>query len=169
MLRSGILDGQAALVAGGGEPIAERLASLGATLLDAPAERVDTLVWSGGDVFRSASADEPLSGFSACVDGAWDVLREVALRAWIPGEGGKAILVAPRPSDGDHAAAARAAFENAARTLSIEWARYGVRICSLTPGDSTTDEEVCDVVAYLASPGGDYFSGARFDMGAVGL
>jgi len=143
--------------------------SLGAELLDAPAERVDTLVWSGGDAFRASGDDEPLSGFRACVDGAWDVLREVALRAWIPGEGGKALLVAPRPSDGDHAAAARAALENAARTLSIEWARYGVRICALTPGDSTTDDEVAELVAYLASPGGDYFSGARFDMGAVAL
>jgi NAD(P)-dependent dehydrogenase (short-subunit alcohol dehydrogenase family) len=168
LLRPGILDGQAVLVVGGGEVVAARLASLGATLLEGPAERVDTLVHDGGEVFRSV-AGEPLAGFRACVDGTWETVREVALQAWIPSDGGKAIFVSPRPSDGEHAAAARAALENAARTLSIEWARYGVRPTALTPGDTTTDEQIADVVAYLASPGGDYFSGARFDMGAVAL
>jgi citronellol/citronellal dehydrogenase len=171
MLRPGILDGQTALVSGGGKAIAERLRSLGATLTDDVGDRVDTLVYDGGQVYSlaSPSAEEgPLAGFRACVDGAWEILREAALRAWIPGEeGGKAALIAPRPGDGEHAAAARAALENAARTLSIEWARYGVRITALTPGDATTDDELCDLVAYLASPGGDYFSGARFDVGAV--
>jgi hypothetical protein len=169
MLRPGILDGQTALVAGGGEPIAERLRGLGAALLDGSADRLDTLVYAGGDVFLRAGSGEPLSAFRACVDGAWEILREVALRAWIPGEGGKAVLVSPRPSDGDHAAATRAALENTARTLSIEWARYGVRLTALTPGDTTTEDEVADLVAYLASPGGDYFSGGRLDLGAVGL
>jgi NAD(P)-dependent dehydrogenase (short-subunit alcohol dehydrogenase family) len=169
LLRPGILDGQAALLVGGGELVGARLRSLGAALLDGPAARVDTLVYDGGEVFRAAGGEEPLAGFRACVDGAWETVREVALEAWIPGEGGKAIFVSPRPSDGEHAAATRAALENAARTLSIEWARYGVRLTALTPGDTTTDEQIADLVAYLASPGGDYFSGARLDMGAVGL
>jgi|SRR5215207_4811298 len=169
MLHPGILEGRAALVAGGGDATAERLRSLGATLVDPSAERVDTLVYEGGAVFRAAAAsgDEPLAPFRACVDGAWELVRDVAVRAWIPDEGGKAVLVGPRPSDGDHAGPARAALENAARTLSIEWARYGIRLTALTPGDSTTDQEIAELVAYLASPGGDYFSGARFDLGAV--
>ena len=37
------------------------------------------------------------------------------------------ISLAPRPDAGPRAQAARAALENMARTLSIEWARYGVR------------------------------------------
>jgi hypothetical protein len=170
MLRAGILDGRTALVSGGGEAIAERLRSLGAELLDGPAGRVDTLVYDGGAVFRAAPASAglgPLAGFRACLDGAWEIVREVTLAAWIDGEGGKTVFVSPRPSDGDHSPAARAGLENAARTLSIEWARHGVRLTALTPGDSTTDAEIADLVAYLASPAGDYFSGGRLDMGAV--
>jgi len=168
MLHPGILDGQAALVTGGGDAIAERLRSLGAVLAEESAERVDTLVYEGGAVFRAVGAvGGPLAPFRSCVDGAWETVRDVALRAWIPADGGKAVFVSPRPSDGAHARPARAALENAARTLSIEWARYGIRLTALTPGDTTTDEEIADLIAYLASPGGDYFSGARLDLGAV--
>ena len=187
MLRPGILDGRIAVVRGGGSLVAGRLRSLGASVVDEPGERVDVLVWDGGAVFRAAAAGgagpapgadlcdasdgpaDPLDGFRACLDGAWELLRVVATEVWIPGDGGKAVLIAPRPQDGDHAAAARAGLENAARTLSIEWARYGVRTTAITPGDATSDEEIAQVVAYLASPGGDYFSGARMDLGAVAL
>ena len=169
MLRAEILDGRAALVVGGGAAISARLRALGATLLDGPGDGVDTLVYDGGSVFRAAATDEPLAAFRACVDGAWEIVREVTTGAWIPGGGGKTVLVSPRPSDGGHATAARAALENAARTLSIEWARYGVRLTAITPGDATTDDEIAEIVAYLASPAGDYFSGGRLDMGAVAL
>jgi NAD(P)-dependent dehydrogenase (short-subunit alcohol dehydrogenase family) len=198
MLRPGILEGQAAMVRGGGSLVAERLRSLGAAVVEKAGESLDVLVWDGGAVFRAAAASgpegdpsadrsgpeadasedrsdppsdgsDPLAPFRACVDGAWELLREAATGVWIPGEGGKAILIAPRPGDGDHAASTRAALENAARTLSIEWARYGVRTIAITPGDATTDDEIAGVVAYLASPGGDYFSGARMDLGAVPL
>jgi hypothetical protein len=33
------------------------------------------------------------------------------------------------------------------------------------PGDATSDDDVAQLVAYLASPAGDYFSGCAFAMG----
>ena len=94
------------------------------------------------------------------LDGAWLALRPAA-RAMIDAEsGGKLLLIAQPPSDAP-AEAARAGVENLARTLSIEWARYGIRTTAITPDATWSDDDVADVVAYLASPGGDYFSGAR--------
>ena len=72
--------------------------------------------------------------------------------------GGDGASFAVGPGDAE---AARAALENLARTLSIEWARYGIRTTALTPGAEWSDDDVGDLVAYLVSPGGDYFSGAR--------
>ena len=84
-----------------------------------------------------------------------------------PGDGGKLVLLGPRPRDGAHAAALGAALENTARTLSIEWARYAIRTAAILPGDATTDDDVAKLVAYLASPAGDYFSGCAFAMGST--
>ena len=35
------------------------------------------------------------------------------------------------------------------------------------PGDATTDDDVAQLIAYLASPAGDYFSGCAFTLGAT--
>ena len=85
-----------------------------------------------------------------------------------------------------HSSAARAAVENLTRVLSIEWARFGIRLTAVAPGPMATEtmmtkypkpvvegvagtvplqrlgteEEFAWLVAYLASPAGDYFSGA---------
>ena len=64
------------------------------------------------------------------------------------------------------AGALGAALENLARTLSVEWARYGIRTTAVLPGDGASDEELATLVAYLASPAGDYFSGCAFTPGA---
>ena len=85
-----------------------------------------------------------------------------------------------------HSGAARAAVENMMRTLSVEWARFGIqhlrhrrrpvrhrdaahqvpagggrerrpRRCPLQR--LGTEEEMAWLVAYLASPAGDFFSG----------
>jgi citronellol/citronellal dehydrogenase len=76
----------------------------------------------------------------------------------------KIVLVAPRPGAGEYAQAVRAGLENLARTLSIEWSRYGVRITALLPGAQTGDEEVGQLVAFLASPAGDYWSGCALTL-----
>ena len=82
------------------------------------------------------------------------------------GAGGKVLLLAPRPGDA-HRAAARSGLENLARTLGIEWARFGIRTVTVLPGAATSEEEVAQLVAYLASPAGDYFSGCAITLGAV--
>jgi citronellol/citronellal dehydrogenase len=71
------------------------------------------------------------------------------------------VLVAPGPEAGP----LRAALENLARTLSVEWARFDVRTTAILPGAETTDEELGTLVAYLASPAGDYYSGCALALG----
>jgi NAD(P)-dependent dehydrogenase (short-subunit alcohol dehydrogenase family) len=76
-------------------------------------------------------------------------------------------MIAPRPDAGAFAGAARAALENLARTLSVEWARYGITATAITPGKATTDDQIAQLVCFLVSPAGDYFSGCRFSLGVA--
>ena len=124
---------------------------------DEPAPKeADVLVWDGAS----------LAGPRDVLDGAWLALRPVAKASWIDAErpGGKLLLIAPPPCDAG-AEAARAGLENLARTLSIEWARYGIRTVAIVPGEPTGPEEVAELVAFLASSAGDYYSGCHFRMG----
>jgi citronellol/citronellal dehydrogenase len=103
--------------------------------------------------------------------------------------GGKIVNVTLSPHNGlpgmAHSSAARAAVENLTRVLAIEWARFGIRLTALAAGHFATEtlmtkypkpvvegvadtvplgrlgtpEEMAWLVAYLASPAGDYFSG----------
>jgi NAD(P)-dependent dehydrogenase (short-subunit alcohol dehydrogenase family) len=176
LFRSGLLEGQAvAIVAGAGafgEAAARACADRGASVrrlevdpLDEDAtatavaelERVDVLV-------DDAAARFAAGGLRAATDGAWIAARAVAT-AFMIEAGGKLVFVAPAPAAGEHAEATRAALENLARTLSIEWARYGIRPTAIAPGDASSADEVAALVAYLASPAGDYYSGCLFAMG----
>jgi citronellol/citronellal dehydrogenase len=114
----------------------------------------------------------------ATLEASWRVTRAVANAAFIGGEaGGRIAYLAPptlaagdRPEPGEsvaHADAARAGLENLARTLSIEWARFGITPVAIAPGPSTAAEQIAGVVAYLASPAGDYFSGCQLDLRAA--
>jgi citronellol/citronellal dehydrogenase len=120
------------------------------------------LVDAGGMFARQAD------GLIATLEASWRVTHAVANAAFIPGEaGGRIVYVAPptQASGGEpHADATRAGLENLARTLSIEWARYGITPVTIAPGPSTTPEQIAGVVAYLASPAGDYFSGCQLDL-----
>ncbi|MGZ6705965.1 MAG: hypothetical protein ACXVFN_03330 [Solirubrobacteraceae bacterium] len=177
MLRSELLDGTIVAVAGGGEHVADACGRLGARtrVLEAPlldeaavAEAaaaigaVTTLVCDAAAPFAAAGGG--IDGLRAGMDGAWNATRAVANAVWRAGEGGKLVLLGPRPGAGAHARALCAALENTARTLSIEWARYGIRTTAVLPGDATGDGEVAQLVAYLASPAGDYFSGCAFTL-----
>ncbi len=87
-------------------------------------------------------------------------MRAVALAHWIDAErDGAVLLLAPRPGAGPGAEATRAGLENMARTLSVEWARYGVRTCAVAPGDETSEAEAEALVAFLAAPAAAYVSG----------
>ena len=181
LLRDDVLEHTRLVAAGGAAHVADACAALGAHVAaldadlrdeDATAAAASTLgavtilVIDAGALMRAGGPG--LDGLAACVDGAWSALRATANAAFIPDGFGKAVLLAPRPGDGEHAAAARAALDNLARTTSIEWARYGIRVVAVLPGDGTADAAVADLLAFLASPAGDYYSGCALELGAVG-
>lgn len=107
----------------------------------------------------------------AAVEQAWMAARAVAVGALIRGDGadgatgGKIVFVAPRSDAGPLAGAAGAALENLARTLSVEWARHAITAIAVVPGPSATADQLAELVCFLVSPAGDYFSGCRFDLG----
>jgi citronellol/citronellal dehydrogenase len=166
-----------------------------AALVDGVLERhgrIDTLVNNAGGQYMSPAEDITSKGFSTVVQlnlgGTWLMTHAVATKAMIPAGGGKIVNVTLSPHHGlpamAHSSAARAAVENLTRVLSIEWARFGIRLTAIASGHFETEalekypkpvregvartvplqrlgrpEEQAWLVAYLASPAGDYFSG----------
>ena len=128
------------------------------------------------------------------VNGTWLMSHAAATRAFIPQEGGKIVSVTLSPHNGMpgmvHSGAARAAVENMMRTLAIEWSRFGIKTCALAAGQFATEtfltkypaavqehvarsvplgrtgraEEIAWMVAYLASPAGDFVSGTTITI-----
>ena len=156
--------------------------------------RLDVLVNNAGGQFLAPAETISAKGFRTVIElnvqGTWNMTQAAATKAFIPQEGGKVISVTLSPHNGMpgmvHSGAARAAVENMMRTLSVEWSRYGIRLCAIAPGQFDTEvfrtkypqvvvdsvprtiplgrlgrpEEMAWLVAYLASPAGDFFSGA---------
>ena len=188
-----------------GDASAEPLDIRDAEAVDAMVERVlerhgriDVLVNNAGGQFLSPAEAITPKGFRTVIElnvmGTWHMTHAVATRAFIPGGGGKVISVTLSPHNGMpgmvHSGAARAAVENMMRTLSIEWARHGVKLCALAAGQFDTEtvrtkypavvvenlagtiplgrlgteDEWAWLVAYLASPAGDFFSGTTITM-----
>jgi citronellol/citronellal dehydrogenase len=240
IFREGLLDGQVALVSGGGsglgratalelarlgahvvvcgrreEPLREtaELAESGrcegracdireeeqvAALVDgvlADHGRIDLLVNNAGGQFLSSAEDITPKGFRTVqrlnVEGTWLMTHAVATRAMIPeSRGGKVVNVTLSPHNGMpgmvHSGAARAAVENLTRGLSIEWARFGIRLNAIAVGQVATEvlvekypreivegiastiplgrlgtpDDIAWLVAYLASRAGDFVSGS---------
>lgn len=122
--------------------------------------------------------------------GTWRMTHAVATKAMIPAGGGKVVNVTLSPHHGlpgmAHSAASRAAVENLTRGLAIEWARFGIRLVAIASGHFETEtlktkyppavvkgvagtvplgrlgrpEEQAWLIAFLASPAGDYHSGS---------
>ena len=170
--RAGLLDGRVVGIAGAqsafGFAAARACAGLGAEVVAlAPGAEAEGLGGRGRlealVVDASSAAQEPAE---SALDGAWNAVRAAANAAMIPeGQGGKVVLVAPAP-DGAAASAARAGLENMARTLSIEWARHGIRVVAIHPRAAGDTEAVSGLIAFLASEAGDYFSGCVLSLGA---
>ena len=122
------------------------------------------------------------------LDAAWDLTSMVATRSLIPRRGGLVVLMGFSPRRGipgyAHAAAARGALESLAGSLAADWSRYGVRAVCVAAGNIATEglegygpeeversrrqvplgrlgrpEEVGELIAFLASPGGAYITG----------
>jgi len=155
--------------------------------------RIDVLANGAGGQFMAAAEQISVGGWRAvhrlAVEAAWSVTREVAIRAMIPHRSGLVVFVAFSPRRGIpgmvHATAARAAVENLAAGLSLEWSRYGIRSVAVAPGTILTDglrvqypqeaidewtravplgrlgdpDEVGELVAYLATDAARYVTG----------
>jgi citronellol/citronellal dehydrogenase len=123
------------------------------------------------------------------VTGTWLMTHAAATKAFIPQGEGKVVSITLSPHNGMpgmvHSGAARAAVENMMRTLSVEWSRFGIRLVAIAPGQFDTEtlrtkypaevveavphtvplgrlgteDEIAWLVAYLASPAGDFYSG----------
>ena len=140
--------------------------------LDPALDEDDVKDWAAGIaplhalVFDSAPtfADGGHEGLDAALEAAWVATRGVATGALIPAGAGKVLLIAPPAVERSFAGAARAGLENLARTLSVEWARYGVTAVTIAPGARTTDDELAELVCFLVSVAGEYFTGCLFEL-----
>ena len=121
------------------------------------------------------------------LDAVWYLTTRVAGRAMLPQGYGKVVSVTMTPHRGipymAHSSAARAAVESLTRTLAVEWGPRGVRLVAVAPGIVHTEawegygldpatvagsmllrrlqtpEEVAAMIAFCASPAGDYITG----------
>jgi citronellol/citronellal dehydrogenase len=167
-----------------------------AALVDGVLERhgrLDVLFNNAGGQFLSPAEAISPKGFRTVVElnvqGTWQMTHAAATKAFIPQRSGKVISVTVSPHQGFpgmvHTGAARAAVENMMRTLSVEWARFGIKLCAVAAGQFDTEvlrtkypkevsenvartiplgrlgrpEEMAWMIAFLASPAGDFFSG----------
>lgn len=164
-------------------------------LVDRALERfgaVDVLVNNAGGQFTAPAEEIELKGWRAvhrlALDAAWELTRQVATRSMIRGGGGLVVFLSFSPRRGipgfAHAASARAALENLAGGLAVEWSRHSIRAVCVALGNIETEgldsygpeavessrrqvplgrlgrsEEVGEVIAFLASPGGSYVTG----------
>ncbi len=165
MLRDGVLTGRRIAVWGAPGALGDALAALGAEVGEPGDTPADVVVADARAAFTGAGGG--YDGLRAAADGAFAVARDAAAAHWIDTErAGRVVLVAPAPGAGLHAAAARAALENLARTLSTEWARHEVTTVAILPGDPTPEPALADLVAWLASPAGAYLSGTALTLDA---
>jgi citronellol/citronellal dehydrogenase len=159
--------------------------------------RIDVLVNNAGGQFLAAAEDISLKGWRAVhrlnVDAVWDITRTVAVRSMIPNRAGVVVFIGFSPRRGmaemAHAAAARAALENLAGSLALEWSEHGIRAVCVALGNIATEgldgygpervaewerevplgrlgtpEEAAALIAFLVSPGGGYVTGTTVVM-----
>jgi citronellol/citronellal dehydrogenase len=171
-----------------------------AALVDRALERfarIDVLVNNAGGQFLAPAEEISLKGWRAvhrlAVDAVWDLTRTVAERSMIPNKDGVIVFIGFSPRRGmaemAHAAAARAAIENLAGSLALEWSEHGIRAVCVALGNIATEgldgygpervaewerevplgrlgtpEEAAALIAFLASPGGGYVTGTTVVM-----
>ena len=128
------------------------------------------------------------------IDATWEVTQRVAERWMIPQRSGFVAFLGFSPRRGiplmAHSSMARSALETFASSIALEWSRYGIRAVCIAAGlietegalgyggrdlidheaatipmrRAGTPEEVADVIAFLASPGGSYVTGSTVSV-----
>jgi hypothetical protein len=156
-----LLNGRTIALVGDAPAVHTRLGELGARVVAGGS--ADAIVYDASAAFGEGGQ----AGLREASARGWTAIRDVATDSLIPNERGKVVVIAPRPDAGPFAGAARASLESLVRTLSVEWARYGITATVITPGDATSDEQIAQLVCFLVSPAGDYFSGCRFSLGVT--
>jgi citronellol/citronellal dehydrogenase len=160
--------------------------------------RVDILVNNAGGQFAAPAETVTAKGYRNVIElnvlGTWHMTRAAATKAMIPQNAGRILNVTVSPHYGFplmvHTGAARAAVESMTRTLSIEWARFGITVCALAAGAMATDtfitkypaalqeaarsgqpvprlgnaQEWAHFVAYMASDAASHFTGCVLTM-----
>lgn len=178
IFRDGLLDGSRVAVAGdGSSTILDALRRSGAWAQQAPVDESQLSRWVADALPLHAlvydarlQPGSDAAALQTTLERAWVSALAIATGAVIPDRtGGRLVFVAPRPDCGGYAHAARAALDNLARTLSVEWARFAVTAVAIWPGPETTDDDLAALVCYLLSDAGGYFSGCRFDLGATAI
>jgi citronellol/citronellal dehydrogenase len=160
-------------------------------------ERIDILVNNAGGQFLAPAEEISLKGWRAvhrlAVDAVWELTRTVAIRSMIPNREGAVVFIGFSPRRGmaafAHAAAARAAVENLAGSLALEWSEHGIRTVCVAFGNIATEsldgygpervaewerevplgrlgtpEEAAALIAFLVSAGGAYVTGTTVVM-----
>jgi NAD(P)-dependent dehydrogenase (short-subunit alcohol dehydrogenase family) len=167
ILHKDLLAGVTVALSGASDVLGGALVALGASVVevgssDAGVTDVDAIVHDAGAGFGGGG-----QALMAAMEQTWVAVASVVNAALIPGgRGGKVVLIAPAADAGEFAGAARDGLENLARTLSVEWARYGITATAIAPAAGAGRDDVALLCAYVLSPAGDYFSGCRFDVAA---
>jgi citronellol/citronellal dehydrogenase len=158
--------------------------------------RITVLVNNAGGQFPQRAEDYSVKGWDTVINnnlnGTWYVTQAVGKRMIADG-GGRILNVIANHHRGmpgvAHTSAARAAVENLAKSLSIEWGRHGIRINSVAPGPIDTYgfaktyyggigmemsklpiprfgtvEEVAAAAVFLVSPASSWTTGATLDV-----
>ncbi len=160
--------------------------------------RVDVLINNAGGQFAAPAETISAKGYRNVIElnvlGTWNMTHAAATKAMIAQNAGRILNITVSPHHGFplmvHTGAARAAVESMTRTLSIEWARFGITVCALAAGTMATEtfvtkypaalqeaarlgqplprfgneEDWAAFVAYMASDAAGYFTGCVLTM-----
>jgi citronellol/citronellal dehydrogenase len=158
--------------------------------------KIDVLVNNAGGQFPSPTEVMSPRGWEAVVrnnlNGTFYMTREVATRAMIPARRGRVVMVTATVARGfpgmAHTGAARAGVENLTMSLAVEWARHGIRVNCVAPGNNIRSsgtaqygeaplemsrratplkrlgrvDEVARVIVFLASDRNDFVTGSIY-------